>query len=192
MPNWIQNFVRITGPTDKINGLWRQSKCGYCLLSTMCPVSDDEHEKQWSTNRDTEDPELQLIYIGQQKSMIVGRFLSAWRSPIQCFQTWSSQNKDCELYLSYHGECSAFAGIWDSSNGLCHFENIDEELRDKNKAVIEGLKHEFPAIPRLFIMNLLKPKNKFQEDLSNLLHAFDSGEHKLGKQYLENILHPQQ
>lgn len=152
MPNWIQNFVRITGPTDIINSLWQQSKGGFCLLSSMCSVSADDFAKKWYTNRDAENPELQLIYIGQRKSMIVGRFLSAWFPPLQCIQTWSSKNNDCEIHLSYYGESAGFAGVWDSSEELCHFEYIDEELRNPTstkKAVVDNLIHEFPAISRL-------------------------------------------
>lgn len=199
MPNWIHNFVRITGPVDKMKDLWHKSQSGHHLLSAMCPVPDDIKPEQldswftdnWSTKRDLEDPELSLIYIGKRESMIVGRFLSAWRPPVNCFKTFIDRNPGYDIDLSFYCDGNLFGGTWDLTNGLCQINDIHKTIREpEHQVLLDRLVCDYPCIPKDCLMMDMQSKNSnsFQNKLTDFVHALDDGNYKTGVEYLDKLM----
>ena len=201
MPNWIHNFIRITGPVEKMKDLWNKSLSGHHMLSVMCLVPGDiqpEHLdswfiENWSTKRDLEDPELSLIYVGKGESIIVGRFLSAWSPPVNCFKTFADRNPDYDIDLSFYCDGNLIGGTWDAKTGLCQINDIHYKIRDpspEHQELLNRLICDFPSIPKNCLMMELQPKNRtsFQDKLSDFVYAFDNGDYKMGLECIDKLM----
>ena len=135
MPNWCNNTISISGPTDKIKQIWattQQEDSG--LLEAICPAPQDmfkgnlgEAERaeceekgipnwydwctsNWGTKWDVSDEGLEFIDYGNGTSEITGWFDSAWAPPIGAYDTFTAANPDCSVDALYEEGGMDFAG----------------------------------------------------------------------------------
>jgi len=144
MPNWCNNNITISGPTDKIKKLWEDAqtanrytvmeddveveKVGFGLLEAMVPIGDWDYGtavETWGTKWDINDEGLELIEVSEDIAEITGWFDSAWSPPIGAYERFIEKNEDCEISASYYEMGMDFAGFWDGEDE--YLENLHEE-----------------------------------------------------------------
>lgn len=152
MPNWNNNSITITGPTDKIRALWdsaqpAEGKDG-SLLEAMVPIGEWDYDRavaSWGTKWDISLEGLQFEDLGDSKSQITGYADSAWSPPIEAFQTYAEANEDCSLEIKYFEPGMAFVGVWDSEGGDAYWEGVGDllETTAEEDAVLHDLLQHF-------------------------------------------------
>ena len=158
MPNWCNNSITISGPTETIKQLWddahitiknedgTESK-GFALLNAMHPMPAelegtsspsegpnwyDWRVNNWGTKWDIDDEGLEFIDNGDGTAMIDGWFESAWAPPTGAYDAFLDMMDNCDIQAYYHEPGMDFAGRY--TNGE------DETLSDLGtfaRAVIE-------------------------------------------------------
>ena len=156
MPNWCNNNISISGPTDTIKKLWedanQEGEAGG-LLNAMAPqpanlfqgsLGTKEREEcaeqgipnwydwnvsNWGTKWDVDTEGLEFTDNGDGTAMIEGWFDSAWAPPIGAYEKFSEQNNDCHIEASYHEGGMDFGGFWDTENGDEYLEGCHAEYK---------------------------------------------------------------
>jgi hypothetical protein len=104
MPNWCNNNIVMTGPTDKLQALMASPDE---FLGAMVPLGDLNewtYEKaidNWGTKWEVDTEGLELTDNGDGTSTIHGYFDSAWSPPIEAFATYGDNNPEIEYILDY-------------------------------------------------------------------------------------------
>jgi len=152
MPNWCNNNISISGPTETIKQLWEDAnREDGGLLSAMAPQPEDmfhgnlgakEREEceekgipnwydwnvsNWGTKWDVSTEGLEFTDNGDGTASIEGWFDSAWAPPIGAYEKFCDDMDNCDLEASYHEGGMDFAGFWSKSDGDefldgCHAE----------------------------------------------------------------------
>lgn len=156
MPNWCDNYVTITGPSDAINELWYKSKETIIVegneqergfLNTLRPQPEFDKAKpdnslmpdwwtwrvnNWGTKWDVDPSDLVLEDNGDT-STISGYIESAWSPPVEAFNDLVSNNPDVSVEMHYHEPGMAFVGVAQSDSGAMvdsSYEYSDMESLD--------------------------------------------------------------
>jgi hypothetical protein len=146
MPNWCNNNITISGPTDKIKKLWDDAqnshrwteivdgkeveKIGFGLLEAMAPIGDWDYGtavETWGTKWDINDEGLELIEVTEGLAEITGWFDSAWAPPIGAYEKFIEDNEDCEISASYYEMGMDFAGFWHGMEE--HLDDLHAEYK---------------------------------------------------------------
>jgi len=152
MPNWCNNNITISGPTETIQQLWEdatQENSG--LLSAIVPQPDNlfkgsigaaEREQcaeqgipnwydwnisNWGTKWDVSTEGLEFTDHGDGTASIDGWFESAWAPPIEAYNTFCDDMDNCSLEASYHEPGMDFAGFYVDGDDE-YLENLHEEF----------------------------------------------------------------
>lgn len=149
MPNWCNNNISISGPTDTIKQLWeaanQEGEAGG-LLNAMVPMPErlkdtvkgsngdadnwyDWSVSNWGTKWDVSTEGLEFTDNGDGTALIEGWFDSAWAPPIGAYEKFSEQNNDCHIEASYHEGGMDFGGFWDTENGDEYLEGCHAEYK---------------------------------------------------------------
>ena len=147
MPNWCQNNVTISGPTETIKQLWEdaqtahvytvtaedgteETKREFGLLNAMAPIGEWDYGTAvdtWGTKWDISPEGLEFIDNGDGTAEITGWFDSAWAPPIGAYEKFSDDMDNCDIQASYHEPGMDFAGFWSTADGDEYCENLREE-----------------------------------------------------------------
>jgi hypothetical protein len=146
MPNWCNNSVTISGPTETIKQLWEDAqtanrytvmeddveveKVGFGLLEAMAPNGDWEYESAvnaWGTKWDISDEGLEFIDNGDGTAEITGWFDSAWAPPVMAYEKFCDDMDNCSIEASYHEPGMDFAGFWSTADGDEFCEDLHSE-----------------------------------------------------------------
>ena len=144
MPNWCNNSIDITGPTETIKQLWEDANADdtYGLLNAIKPIPQalrdtvkgtgeelqevwvdgcnnwyDWCVSNWGTKWDVSDEGLEFIDNGDGTAAITGYFDSAWAPPISAYEQFCDDMDNCTLEASYYEPGMDFAGFWSSEGG---------------------------------------------------------------------------
>lgn len=149
MPNWCNNNISISGPTDTIKQLWeaanQEGEAGG-LLNAMVPMPErlrdtvkgsngdadnwyDWSVSNWGTKWDVSTEGLEFTDNGDGTALIEGWFDSAWAPPIGAYEKFSEQNNECHIEASYHEGGMDFGGFWDTENGDEYLEGCHAEYK---------------------------------------------------------------
>ena len=157
MPNWCNNNISISGPTDTIKQLWedanQEGEAGG-LLNAMVPMPEalrdtvkgsgeelqevwvdgcnnwyDWCVKNWSTKWDVSTEGLEFTDNGDGTAMIEGWFDSAWSPPIGAYEKFCDDMDNCDLEASYHEPGMDFAGFWSKDGGDEFLDGCHEEYK---------------------------------------------------------------
>ena len=154
MPNWCNNNISISGPTDTIKQLWEDAnREDGGLLSAMAPQPEDmfhgnlgekerkECEEQgipnwydwqvanWGTKWDVSTEGLAFTDNGDGTAEISGWFDSAWSPPIEAYQTFCDDMDGVYLDAWYEEGGMDFAGHWSSEGDDDHLDDISSYAR---------------------------------------------------------------
>ena len=146
MPNWCNNSVTISGPTETIRRVWENttnSENDQSLLQAMAPMPDelvgtkapDENAKNWyswrvnnwNTKWDVSDEGLEFTDNGDGTATIEGWFDSAWSPPVGAYEQFLKNTNDCSVEASYYESGLDFGGFWENGNDI-HFDDLQEQL----------------------------------------------------------------
>ena len=157
MPNWCNNNISISGPTDTIKQLWedanQEGEAGG-LLNAMVPMPEalrdtvkgsgeelqevwvdgcnnwyDWCVKNWSTKWDVSTEGLEFTDNGDGTAVIEGWFDSAWSPPIGAYEKFCDDMDNCDLEASYHEPGMDFAGFWSKDGGDEFLDGCHEEYK---------------------------------------------------------------
>jgi hypothetical protein len=139
MPNWCNNNITISGPTETIKTLWDDAQTAHVftvevdgeeitkrefgLLNAMVPIGDWEYGTAvdtWGTKWDISDEGLEFIDHGDGTAEITGWFDSAWAPPVEAYNKFLDDMDNCSIEASYYEMGMDFAGFYSDGN--------DEEL----------------------------------------------------------------
>jgi len=120
MPNWCNNNITISGPTETIKQLWEDAQTagpdgGFGLLEAMAPIGDWDYGnavETWGTKWDISDEGLEFTDNGDGTASIQGWFDSAWAPPIGAYERFCDDMDNCEISASYFEPGMDFAGFW--------------------------------------------------------------------------------
>jgi hypothetical protein len=151
MPNWNNNTITITGPTDKISALWAaaqpvEGKDG-SLLEAMVPIGEWDYDRAvaaWGTKWDLNLEGLEFNDLGDGTAQITGWADSAWSPPIEAFQTYSKANEDVSLEIKYFEPGMSFIGVWDNQDNDESWEDVGSLLnttKEDDPVLYELLEH---------------------------------------------------
>ena len=154
MPNWCNNNISISGPTETIKTIWESATAEEGgLLNAMAPQPKDmfhgnlgtkEREEcaekgipnwydwnvsNWGTKWDVSTEGLEFTDNGDGTAMIEGWFDSAWAPPIGAYEKFCDDMDNCDLEASYHEPGMDFAGFWTAAGGDEYLENLHEEFK---------------------------------------------------------------
>lgn len=196
MPNWCNNNITISGPTEKMQKIYDtcKSESDEGLCSALYPAPKDlfkgnlgEKERQeciekgipnwydwnssnWGTKWDATMEDCEIEHDNDGTSIITGAFDSAWAPPVGAYEHFIDQNPDCHLEAMYHeGGCN-FAGMWEDGDDD-HYDL--EETADKIEAQIPE------ALDEAFGISEWARENEEPEELSTWMNE---GNEKLTKQ----------
>ena len=114
MPNWCSNQMHLEGPAETVNQVWENAKQIDGLLEAICPLGDWEYNKAtsvWGTKWDVELTDLVYTETADGKTgFIKGGFDSAWGPPTEAFETFLTNNPDCEAELLFFEGGNDFCG----------------------------------------------------------------------------------
>ena len=148
MPNWCNNSITISGPTDTIKQLWEDAHADMGndtergLLDAMVPMprelqgttspSDgpnwyDWRVSNWGTKWDVSTEGLEFIDNGDGTACITGWFESAWAPPIGAYEQFLDDMDNCSLDASYHEPGMDFGGFYVDGDDEC-LDNLHEEF----------------------------------------------------------------
>jgi len=141
MPNWCNNSVTISGPTETIRQLWddaqtahtdKDGKPVFGLLEAMAPIGNWDYGtalETWGTKWDISDEGLEFFDNGDGTACISGWFDSAWSPPIGAYEKFLDDMDNCSLEASYYEPGMDFAGFY--TNGE---DEYCDNLRDEYDA----------------------------------------------------------
>lgn len=138
MPNWCDNSIDITGPFDKISGLWnkiqekKKTDENYGLLEAMVPIGEWDYGSAvnaWGTKWEVSTDDLELIDNEDGTAQISGFFQSAWGPPITAYETFVEENEDCDIDATYFEPGMDFAGIFRDGEDIW-YDGISEEIKE--------------------------------------------------------------
>lgn len=152
MPNWCNNSITISGPTDTIKQLWEDAGAGdtFGLLNAMVPMPKelddttkgtdgdavnwyDWRVSNWGTKWDVSDEGLEYVDNGDGTSHITGWFDSAWAPPIEAYNTFLDDMANCSIEATYEEGGMDFAGIYTDGD-----DQYMEGLSEWCEAVVKG------------------------------------------------------
>ena len=154
MPNWCDNSISISGPTDKIKKLWEtvnslhESDDSKGLLEAMVPIGEWSYggaTEAWGTKWDIDHEGLEFIDNGDGTSDITGWFNSAWGPPVAAYENFLENNKDCGIDASYYEPGMDFAGFYTDGEDE-YIEGLTEECElpeDERSELFNRLDEEF-------------------------------------------------
>jgi len=163
MPNWCNNTITITGPTQKIRALYEAATAeDGGLLNTMVPMpvelkdtvkgsngdADNWYDwavTNWGTKWDVSSEGLEFTDNGDGTAEITGYFDSAWAPPIDAYRTFEEQNEDCAVEGSYYEMGCDFAGFYFNGDDE-HLENLHDEYdlpEDEQSDLFKRLDEDF-------------------------------------------------
>lgn len=154
MPNWCNNSITISGPTETIKQLWEDAnQLGEAggLLHSMVPMPEglidtkkgtgeelqtevydgftnwyDWAVARWGTKWDVSLEGLEFIDNKDGTAMITGWFDSAWAPPIEAYNRFLDDMDNCSIDASYHEPGMDFAGFYyNGDDEYC--ENLVEQ-----------------------------------------------------------------
>ena len=147
MPNWCNNNISISGPTETIKQLWEDAHPdteAFELLQAMAPMpaeledttspSEDGNDwyswrvNNWGTKWDVSDEGLEFIDYGNGTSEITGWFDSAWAPPIGAYNKFLDDMDNCSIQASYHEPGMDYAGFYSDGEDE-YLENLHEEFK---------------------------------------------------------------
>lgn len=162
MPNWCNNNIEITGPTEKVTSIFEKAHSEDSgLLNALVPQPDNlftgnlgEQERQdceeqgipnwydwnvqnWGCKWDVDSEGLELHDNGDGTATISGYFDSPWGPPIECYETFQDQNEDCTVLAHYEEGGMDFAGVFEDGADNC-LEDVTEYARQKIKTGESG------------------------------------------------------
>jgi hypothetical protein len=121
MPNWCDNSITISGPTETIKKLWETATSMQGsderrgLLEAMVPIGEWEYGsavENWGTKWDIDHEGLEFTDNGDGTGDISGWFNSAWSPPVSAYDNFLENNEDCGIYASYYEPGMDFAGFY--------------------------------------------------------------------------------
>ena len=147
MPNWCNNSITISGPTETIKELWESASSIVAeeggLLEAMSPmpaalndtVADGSEGmnwynwrvSNWGTKWDVGTEGLEFIDNGDGTACITGWFESAWAPPIGAYEQFLDDMDNCSLEASYHEPGMDFGGFYVDGDDEC-LDNLHEEF----------------------------------------------------------------
>ena len=169
MPNWCNNSITISGPTETIKQLWEDAQTAadgeFGLLNAIAPMpqelegttapSEDGADwyswrvNNWGTKWDITDEGLEFIDNEDGTSEITGWFDSAWAPPIGAYEQFCDDMDNCDLAASYHEPGMDFAGFWSSAGGDEYCEDITAECElpeDERSDLFNRLDEEYALV----------------------------------------------
>ena len=165
MPNWCNNSVTISGPRKKVEDLWYKAQeleeVHLGLLSAMVPLKEGETGvSKWGTKWDIESTGLQLdVNLKEDTATISGWFDSAWSPPVECFETFSTNNQEFVIELFYHEPGMCFVGYWSSEDGDDYYEYSEFSSKNICEHVPDYLIEEFD------LETLLEEYEEYEEEV---------------------------
>ena len=143
MPNWCNNSITISGPTETIKELWDDATAEEGgLLDAMAPMPASLNDtvadgsegmnwynwrvSNWGTKWDVSTEGLEFIDNGDGTACITGWFESAWAPPIGAYEQFLDDMDNCSLDASYHEPGMDFAGFYVDGDDEC-LDNLHEE-----------------------------------------------------------------
>ena len=151
MPNWCNNNITISGPTETIQQLWNDAEAAEGLLDAMVPMpkelrdttkgSGDELQTEvydgatnwydwavnrWGTKWDVSLEGLEFIDNEDGTASISGWFESAWAPPIEAYNTFLEDMDNCSIEASYHEPGMDYAGFYNDGDDE-YLEGLMEE-----------------------------------------------------------------
>ena len=148
MPNWCNNNISISGPTDTIKQLWEDANLegeAGGLLNAMVPMPVELRDtvkgsngdavnwydwavSNWGTKWDVSTEGLEFTDNGDGTATIEGWFDSAWAPPIEAYNTFCDDMDNCSLEASYYEPGMDFAGFYVDGDDE-YLENLQEEFK---------------------------------------------------------------
>jgi len=174
MPNWCNNSITISGPTETIKELWEDARSGedFGLLEAMAPMpkelegttapSDGANwynwrVSNWGTKWDISDEGLEFTDNGDGTAMITGWFESAWAPPIEAYNTFLDDMDNCSLEASYYEPGMDFGGFYRSGDDI-YFEDIQSQLEQPTEEWSEA----FTEFEQEY--DLLSEEHRFEDE----------------------------
>ena len=145
MPNWCNNSITISGPTETIKELWDDATAEEGgLLDAMVPMPASLNDtvadgsegmnwynwrvSNWGTKWDVSTEGLEFIDNGDGTACITGWFESAWAPPIGAYEQFLDDMDNCSLSASYHEPGMDFGGFYVDGDDE-YLENLHEEFK---------------------------------------------------------------
>ena len=153
MPNWCNNNITISGPTETIGQLWKDAEAAEGLLEAMVPMPVGLREttkgtgeelqtevfdghtnwydwavSRWGTKWDVSLEGLEFVDNGDGTAEITGYFDSAWAPPIEAYNRFLDDMSNCSIDASYHEPGMDFAGFYVDGDDD-YLENLHEEYK---------------------------------------------------------------
>ena len=181
MPNWCNNSITISGPTETIKELWESASSIVAeeggLLEAMSPmpaalndtVADGSEGmnwynwrvSNWGTKWDVGTEGLEFIDNGDGTACITGWFDSAWAPPIEAYNTFLDDMDNCSLEASYYEPGMDFGGFYRNGDDI-YFEDLQAQLEQPTEEWSEA----FTEFEQEY--DLLSEEHRF-EDEENLI-----------------------
>ena len=136
MPNWCNNTIELSGPVEKIKGLFDKiEKLGENkgLLELMVPIGEWDYStaiETWGTKWDVSTGGLEFTDNGDGTAEISGYFDSAWSPPITAYDRFIEENEDCDIEAFYYEMGMGFGGIYRDGE--------DQEISDLQEHYEQG------------------------------------------------------
>ena len=153
MPNWCNNNITISGPTETIKQLWEDAQTagpdgGFGLLEAMAPIGDWDYGtavETWGTKWDISDEGLEFTDNGDGTASIQGWFDSAWAPPIGAYEKFCDDMDNCEISASYFEPGMDFAGFWHGMEE--HLDDLHEVWEnDPDNELFRRLDEEYNLV----------------------------------------------
>ena len=158
MPNWCNNTISISGPTETIKQLWDDAHIettnedgevvkDFALLDAMHPMPKELEGTEglgeganwyrwrvnnWGTKWEISDEGLEFIDNEDGTAMIEGWFDSAWAPPTGAYDHFLDMMDNCSVYATYHEPGMDFAGIYNDGE-----DNMMSDLYDEYKKPLD-------------------------------------------------------
>lgn len=184
MPNWCNNSITISGPTETIKQLWEDAHADMGgdiergLLDAMAPMprelqgttapSEDGQDwynwrvDNWGTKWDISDEGLEFIDNGDGTAEITGWFDSAWAPPVGAYEKFLDDMDNCSIEASYYEPGMDFGGFYRNGDDI-YFDNLQERLEQPTE--------EWDELFREFEQeyDLLSEEWRFEQDEEDML-----------------------
>ena len=182
MPNWCNNSITISGPTETIKQLWEDAKTAhegeFGLLSAIAPMpkelegttapSEDGNDwynwrvNNWGTKWDITDEGLDFIDHEDGTAEITGWFDSAWAPPVGAYEKFCDDMDNCSLEASYYEPGMDFGGFWENGNDI-YFEDLQSLLEQPT----EEWSEDFVRYEGEY--DLLSEEHRFEDEEEDLI-----------------------
>jgi hypothetical protein len=152
MPNWCNNNIVMTGPTDKLQALMASPDE---FLGAMVPLGDlnewtyEKAVDNWGTKWEVDTEGLELTDNGDGTSTIHGYFDSAWSPPIEAFATYGDNNPEIEYILDYLEEGMCFVGRFTSEGDNRHYSYSGYTSKTIGDYIHDDILDEWDLVERM-------------------------------------------